>query len=176
MVQGILLRCGGHVLVESQPGRGSRFELLFPIALPNESAPSPQQDHLKVQSGWGQRIWVLDDEPAVARYLGELLKDSGYSVRLFNEPFQVLAAFEIETNDVDLLITDQTMPGLSGVALALRLHSLRPNLPIILCTGYSDGIARAEVLRNGIRRYFIKPVPTDELIKAVAEELEQKKS
>lgn len=110
MVQGILLRCGGHVVVESKSGRGSRFELLFPIALPNESAPSPQQDHLKVQAGWGQRIWVVDDEPAVARYLDELLKDSGYSVRLFNEPFQVLAAFEIEKNDVDLLITAYFAP------------------------------------------------------------------
>jgi two-component system cell cycle sensor histidine kinase/response regulator CckA len=73
-----------------------------------------------------------------------------------------------------LLITDQTMPGLSGVALALRLHSLRPNLPIILCTGYSDGIDRSEVLRQGIRRYFTKPVPADELLKAVAEELVSK--
>src|SRR5659263_678340 len=89
---------GGRRIIKKKTERGSRFELLFPIALPNESAPSPQQDHLKVQAGWGQRIWVLDDEPAVARYLDELLKDSGYSVRLFNEPFQVLAAFEIEKN------------------------------------------------------------------------------
>ncbi|MBK5205269.1 MAG: PAS domain S-box protein [Polaromonas sp.] len=174
MVQGILRRCGGHVLVESQPGRGSCFQLLFPIALPDESSPSPQPDHLSVQSGWGQRIWVLDDEPALASYLGELLKDWGYSVRLFIEPSQVLAAFEIEKNDVDLFITDQTMPGLSGVVLAQRLHSLRPNLPIILCTGNSDGIDRAELLRQGIRRYFTKPVPAHELLKALAEELEEK--
>lgn len=124
----------------------------------------------------GQFIWVVDDEPAVARFFGELLEDRGYSVKLFNDPVEVLTAFVAGKNDIDLLITDQTMPGLSGVALALRLHSLRPNLPIILCTGYTDGIAPTEVLRNGIRRYFIKPVPTDELIKAVAEELEQKKS
>lgn len=173
MVQGILRRSGGHVVVQSQPGRGSRFQLLFPIALPAEISPDVQQSELKIQLGLGQHIWVVDDEPAVARFLGELLEDWGYSVRLFTEPSQVLAAFEIEKNDVDLLITDQTMPGLSGVALAVRLHSLKPNLPIILCTGYSDGIDRSELHRHGIRRYFTKPVPSRELFKAVAEELEQ---
>ncbi|MDO8773214.1 MAG: MASE3 domain-containing protein [Burkholderiaceae bacterium] len=175
MVQGILRRSSGHVVVESQLGRGSRFQLLFPIELPPEISPSWQQSELKTHpSGMGQRIWVVDDEPAVARYWGELLEETGYSVRLFNNPSQVLAAFEIKKNDVDLLITDQTMPGLSGVALALRLHSLRPDLPIILCTGYSDGVDRAEVLRHGIRRYFTKPVPAHELLKALADELESK--
>lgn len=175
MVQGILRRCGGHVLVESQLGHGSRFQLLFPIALSEESPPATQaQDHPNVQLGWGQRIWVLDDEPAVGRYLGALLEGWGYKVRVFNEPFHALAAFEIEENDVDLLITDQTMPGLSGVALALRVHKLRPNLPIILCTGNSDRIERSELLRRGIRRCFTKPVASNELLKALAEELRSK--
>jgi len=174
MVQGILRRSDGHVVVESQPGRGSRFRLLFPIALPAEVSLAGEQSTLKVQSGMGQHIWVVDDEPAVVRYLGELLEDWGYRVRLFNGPAEVLAAFEIEKNDVDLLITDQTMPGLSGVALAQRLRSVRPNLPIILCTGYSDGVDRSEVLRHGICRYFTKPVPAHELLKALAEELESK--
>jgi two-component system cell cycle sensor histidine kinase/response regulator CckA len=117
---------------------------------------------------------VVDDEPAVARFFGELLENWGYSVRLFNDPAEVLAAFEAGVNDIDLLITDQTMPGLSGVALALRLHSVRPNLPIILCTGYSDGIDRSDVLRHGIRRYFSKPVLPHELLNAIAEELASK--
>ena len=175
MVQGILRRSGGHVVVESQLGQGSWFQLLFPIALPEAVSPGVHRGNMKAhQSGMGQSIWVVDDEPAVARYLAELLDDWGYNVRLFNEPLKVLAALDEEKGNVDLLITDQTMPGLSGVALALRLHSLRPNLPIILCTGYSDGIDRSEVLRQGIRRYFTKPVPADELLKAVAEELVSK--
>lgn len=175
MVQGILRRAGGHVLVESEPGRGSRFQLLFPIALPTQVRSCQQPSDLKTPSGRGQHIWVVDDEPAVLRYLGELLEDRGYRVRLFNDPAEVLAAFEIGKDDVDLLITDQTMPGLSGIALALRLHSLRPNLPIILCTGYSEGIDRSAALRHGIRRCFIKPVPDHDLLKALAEELAQKK-
>ena len=175
MVQGILRRSNAHVVVESQLGHGSRFQLLFAIASPVEASVGVQQSAYKAKLGLGQHIWVLDDEPAVARYLRELLEDAGYSVRLFNEPSQVLTAFETEKGDVDLLITDQTMPGLSGVALALRLCSVRPNLPIILCTGYSNAIDQAEVLRRGIRRYFTKPVPARELLEALAEELQQKK-
>lgn len=171
MVLGILRRASAHVVVESQPGRGSRFQLLFSIASPQENSCRLQSGDQKAKSGLGQHIWVVDDEPAMTGYLGELLGDAGYSVRLFNAPSDVLAAFEIEKNDVDLLITDQTMPGLSGVELALRLHSLRPNLPIMLCTGYSDGFDRPEMLRHGIRSYFTKPVPAKELLKALAEEL-----
>lgn len=174
MVQGILRRSGGHVLVESQLGRGSRFQLLFPIAFRPEALPDVQPSHPTAHAGSGQQIWVVDDESAVSRYLGELLEDSGYRVRLFNDPLKVLPAFEIEKANVDLLITDQTMPGLSGAGLALRLLSLRPDLPIILCTGYSDGVDRAAVLRQGIRRYFTKPVPADELLQAVAAELKSK--
>ncbi|WP_366557530.1 MASE3 domain-containing protein [Rhodoferax sp.] len=174
MVQGILRRSGGHIVVESQLGRGSRFQLLFPIALPADVSPGVPQSDPKAKFGMGQHIWVVDDEPAVARFFGELLENWGYSVRLFNDPAEVLAAFEAGVNDIDLLITDQTMPGLSGVALALRLHSVRPNLPIVLCTGYSDGIDRSDVLRHGIRRYFSKPVLPHELLNAIAEELASK--
>ncbi len=175
MVQGILRRSGGHVVIKSQLGQGSCFQLLFPTALPEAVSAGMHRGTLTAhESGMGQNIWVVDDEPAVARYLAELLENRGYNVRLFNEPLKVLAALEEEKGNVDLIITDQTMPGLSGVALTLRLHRLRPDLPIILCTGYSDAIDRSEALRQGIRRYFTKPVPADELLKAVAEELVSK--
>jgi CheY-like chemotaxis protein len=176
MVQGILRRADGHVVVESQPGRGSRFRLLFPTATPTTSLSADEPGALKVQSGMGQHIWVVDDEPAVVRYMGELLEDWGYRVRLFSSPAAVLAAVEAGSHDVDLIITDQTMPGMSGLALAQQLHRLRPDLPIILCTGYSDGMVPADVLQNGIRRFFNKPVPAYELLEAVAQELEQKET
>ena len=172
MVQGILRRSNGHVVVESEPGLGSRFRLLFSVAWPTELLPAGKPSAQKAPSGSGQLIWVVDDEPAVVRYFGELLEDVGYRVRLFNDPIEVLAAFETDKNEIDLLITDQTMPGLTGVALARQLHGVRPHLPIILCTGYSDGMDRAEVLKQGIRRYFTKPVPAHALLEALTQELE----
>ena len=114
---------------------------------------------------------MVDDESTVARFLRELIEEAGYRVRLFSDPTDALTAFEARPNEPDLLLTDQTMPGLSGLALALRVHSLRPTLPIILCTGYGDGLDGAEARRHGIRRYFSKPVSSEALLKALAEEL-----
>lgn len=176
MVQGLLRRSGGHIVVESEPGRGSQFRLLFPIETLSPALSAGEPGTRQAPSGSSQLIWVVDDEPAVIRYMGELFDDSGYRVRLFNDPLEVLATFESQRNEVDLLITDQTMPGLNGIALAQQLHSVRPSLPVILCTGYSDGIDRTEVLRQGIRRYFTKPVSAHDLLEALRVELEPKRS
>lgn len=173
MVQGILMRSGGHVLIDSRVGQGSQFRLLFAIALPDAVLSDMAQDHSHVPSGKGQHIWVLDDEPAVARYLGELLQDWGYRARLFNDPLALETAFNAEGNEVDLLITDQTMPGLSGSELAQRLHSLRPSLPIIMCTGNNNDIS-CNMQCYGIHRILSKPAPVLELLNALAEELAPK--
>jgi PAS domain S-box-containing protein len=170
IVDGILMRSGGHVLIDSRLGQGSRFRLLFAIALPDAALPGASAEPGQLQSGQGQHIWVLDDEATVARYLGELLQDSGYCARLFNDPLALETAFNAEGNEVDLLISDQTMPGLSGTALALRLHSVRPSLPIILCTGNHDDIA-SHMTCFGIRGILNKPVPAHDLLKVVAEVL-----
>lgn len=173
MVQGVLRRCGGHVVVDSQLGQGSRFRLLFPIAVPTQAPAAEPASLTNTDSGRGQLIWVVDDEPTVARFLAELLEDWGYRVRQFNESDAVLAALQTTPNEVDLLISDQTMPGLSGVELAQRVHGLRPALPIILCSGNSADLDHAELLRHGIRHCFAKPVAVQELRQALAEELAQ---
>ncbi|MBA3057133.1 MAG: PAS domain S-box protein [Gammaproteobacteria bacterium] len=173
MVQGVLRRCGGHVVVDSQLGQGSRFRLLFPIAAATQAPAAEPASLANSDSGQGQLIWVVDDEPAVARFLAELLTGWGYRVRQFNESDAVLAALQSAPNEVDLLISDQTMPGLSGVELAQRVHGLRPALPIILCSGNSADLDHAELLRHGIRHCFAKPVAVQELRQALAEELAQ---
>lgn len=171
MVQGILRRSGAHVVVDSHPGWGSRFRLLFPMVQPKEAATAAADQRLLPPTGAGQCIWVVDDESAVARFFDALLTDWGYRVRVFTLPADVLAAFEADNTQVDLLITDMTMPGMSGVELVRRLHSARPGLPAILCTGYSDGMDRAEVLKQGVHQYFTKPVPANDLLMAVAQAL-----
>ena len=167
MVQGIMRRSNGYVLVKSGPD-GSWFQLLFPLAASPVSKTVPQVSKFAEPMRTGQRIWVVDDEPSVARYLGELLQEWGYRVRLFNHPWDLLLAFDAKQNDVDLVISDRTMPGLTGLALAQQLHRVQPELPIFLCSGYTDPLDQSEVLRHEILRYFMKPINPDELQAALA--------
>jgi CheY-like chemotaxis protein len=124
-----------------------------------------------IPAGNGQRVWVVDDEPAVARYLGELLVDWGYRARVFNDPAEALAAMEAAPDQIDLLITDQTMPGMNGMQLALLARHFKPELPVMLCTGFTGDIQLDQAQQQGIRHVFGKPIPVQELVQALADEL-----
>jgi PAS domain S-box-containing protein len=171
VVHGILRRSGAHVVVESPPGEGSRFRLLFtPAASPATTTPAAA-DLPFIPAGSGQQVWVVDDEPAVANFLQELLVEWGYRVRIYTDPAEALAALEAEPAQIDLLITDQTMPGLDGLRLAQLARHFKPGLPVMLCTGISDSIDATLARRLGIRHIFNKPLPVRELVQALADEL-----
>jgi PAS domain S-box-containing protein len=171
VVHGILRRSGAHIVVESAPGRGSLFRLLFPASMQAPDVPGAAADTPLVPAGTGQHIWVVDDEPAVARYLGELLSDWGYSVRTFHDPAEALTALEAAPAQIDLLITDQTMPGMHGLQFAQLARYFKPGLPVVLCTGNSDAVNADEAHQQGIRHIFSKPLPVHELMQALAQEL-----
>ena len=171
VVHGILRRSGAHVVVDTQPGRGSRFRLLFPVVAPQPDPSNAPADLALIPAGTGQRVWVVDDEPAVARYLSELLADWGYRVRAFSDPADVATALEADPSQIDLLLTDQTMPGMSGLQLAMLAHHFKPGLPVMLCTGFSGSIDTEAAHRQGIRHIFSKPLPVRDLVRALAEEL-----
>lgn len=170
MVQGIVRRAKGHVLVDTEPGRGSCFRLLFTeVDAGNDGGAAAKAQGAR--AGTGQRVWIVDDEASVAGYLAELLEGAGYRVRPFFHPEAVLAAFADDARAVDLVITDLTMPGMSGLMLAERLRSVRPDLPVVLCSGYSDHVNRDDLAARGIRRVFAKPVTAHGLLEALADEL-----
>ena len=171
MVQGIVLRSGGHIVVESQPGQGSLFQLLFPVTSALPAVQGVLADDLDLLCGQGQHVCVVDDEPAVTGYLCELLQGHGYRVTPYNHPAQALAAVESAQQVFDLIIADQTMPMMSGMELAKRLHALQPSLPVILCTGHAGALVPTDLRQARIRHCFTKPVPTPELLRAMAQEL-----
>ena len=173
MVQGILRKCGGHVVVTSEPGRGSTFQLLF-RGEPREALTRQTDENpaTPVESrDTGLEVWVVDDEMAVAGFVRELLTDEGYRVRIFHDPMAALSAFKADHAGVHVVITDQTMPGLSGLQLVDLMRSIRKDLPVIVCTGYSDGIPASELQQHGVQKLLIKPVASNKLLQTITEVL-----
>ncbi len=171
VVHGILRRSGVHIVVDSTPGRGSLFRLLFPVVEAPAAVAASRADAPPLPVGGGQAIWVVDDEPAVAQLLAELLQDWGYRVRTFADAGEALAALEAAPAGPDLLLTDQTMPGMHGLELAKLARHFHPGLPVILCTGQPDAIDAADAARTGIRHIFGKPLQAAELARVVAQVL-----
>ncbi|MFZ5544035.1 MAG: PAS domain S-box protein [Pseudomonadota bacterium] len=169
MVQGIAHKAGGHIRVHSAPGRGTCIELLLPAGPPGDEEPLVPAVQPPAAQRQGVCIWVIDDEPAVSLYLGDLFEQHGYAVRAFEDPQQALQAYEAEPQAPDAVVTDQTMPRLSGDALARAMLQRRPALPVILCTGYNDRIDEPRALAMGIRAYFRKPFDAARLLQAVAD-------
>ena len=170
VVHGIVMDHQGHISVESKLGVGTTFRLYFPeLQHHDEPAYHNGQTHLLTSSG---RILVVDDEQPILGMVSGILSAAGYTVTARQDPAEALQDFKNDPHRYDLLITDMTMPGMTGYELATQVLELHPNLPVILCTGYSELINKKEAEAAGINRYFMKPVSSHELTAAVRELLQ----
>lgn len=170
VVHGIVHEMGGHILVKSVPGEGTTFRLLLPPSVETVREPAPAAViGAGVKGGVSPaRILVVDDEPSVAGFLKELLSVTGYEAVLAGDGAEALEIFQQQPGRFDLVVTDQTMPNLTGVELARRLLALSPDLPVILCTGYSEDVDEACARGIGIQGYMLKPVPSRALLERIA--------
>ena len=170
VVHGLVTSYQGHISVYSEPGKGTSFNLLFPAS---SETPLFGEQILKnaIPTGKGERILVVDDEQAIVNMTRHLLEGLGYQARGFTDCAEALEAIRVGPADFDLVITDMTMPKMSGLELSDEIHALRPDLPVILCTGYSELINDASAQAHGIRKYLMKPVSTRDLATAVRETL-----
>jgi signal transduction histidine kinase/CheY-like chemotaxis protein len=155
VVHGIIEKCGGLITVESEPGQGTSFHVYFPAI--NEE-PGQQEESQKPISKGNECILFVDDEMMLA-YMGkQILERLGYKVSVRTSSVEALEAFRAQPDKFDLIITDQTMPNISGDELAKSLLEIRPDIPIILCTGYSSSISEDRAREIGIRAFIMKPV------------------
>ncbi len=169
VVHGLIHSLDGHILVETQPGIGTRFRLLLPkIDSINDSAPTQNELSVETSTTAGclqsLRIMVIDDEQSMLSMLNELLILQGANVKSFNNSPAALEFFIRQHKTVDLVITDQTMPQLTGMDMVSMMRQYKPELPIIICTGYSEQ-ANSETVENfGNTAFMTKPLNTSALL------------
>ncbi len=171
VIHGIMHNHGGHVLVETEMGKDTTFRLLFPPvveeAVETQTAVSSSTD---LQQGHGEHVLIVDDEPDLGDLIGDLLERCGYQPTVLTSSKKALELFKKTPNKFALVITDQTMPEITGKMLIKNLRAVRPGLPVILCTGFSEDIDAEDAERMGIH-YLEKPVRIENMIQAVGEML-----
>jgi len=164
VVHGIVKENGGAVQVMSRPGEGALFRVFLPLM--DEQIQEAQEPFAPLPMG-RERILLVDDEPKVVDVTRRMLEYMGYDVTVRAAASAAREAFRASPADFDLVVTDMTMPGMTGAELAGELLGIRPGIPIILCTGYSDRITEEEAGRIGIRAMVLKPLGMRELAETV---------
>ena len=166
MVMGIVKDHNGYIKVNSRIGKGTRFLLYFPVVTGEDEADSVNDRKIEIPKG-DEHLLMVDDEETILTSAKALLADYGYSVATFTDPVRALEVFEKSPSRFDLVITDMTMPHMTGVEFARKILGLKPDLPVVLCTGYHDRIDRDKALAEGFSDFLEKPVLTEKMVRAI---------
>ncbi len=157
----------GSVMLESEPGAGTHVRCLFPVLANEASADGAAGEALRpALRGRGERILFVDDERMLLEVGRRRLGSIGYEVTVTASPAEALARLRADPQGVDLVITDHSMPGMTGRELAVAIGALRPGLPVILLSGFIDFDSRESIAQDNVRLVLQKPVLLDELARA----------
>jgi CheY-like chemotaxis protein len=171
VVHGIVTSLGGSITVSSEVDKGTTFSIFLPKVIPEQTT---QQEMAKEPRGGRERILFVDDEKLLVETARAMLGRLGYEVVATTDPSEALSIFSGEPERFHLVITDYTMPNMTGVDLAKDLMRIRPDIPIILCTGYTEMISRDQAYALGIRELAMKPFSRQEMAEMIRRVLDTK--
>lgn len=170
VVHGIVNNLKGDITVYSKPGEGTTFNVFMPIVAAI-SATAQKQVMSPLPTG-NEKILLVDDDEAIANMTKELIEQFGYKVTALTNSLETLHTFEKDPNHFDLVITDMTMPNITGAELSKRILAIRPDMPIIICTGFSELMNEEKAKAIGIRDYVIKPFLKADLARSIRKTLD----
>ena len=171
-VHGIVKKLNGDISLNSEVGRGSTFTVLLPTLDYHEAATDSLSDFLKLPTG-SEQLLLVEDENEIVEINQSALEKLGYRVSTCNDGAAALKLVERNPKQFDLVLTDMTMPKMTGDRLARAILKLNPAIPIIMGTGHSDTINREEALDLGIKEFYHKPLSTDRLVRLVRKVLDE---
>ena len=172
VVQGIVKTHNGTITVKSRPGKGATFTILFPVVDKKPVAHSETTDEIPPVGS--ETILFVDDEESIVDVTGQILKALGYKVETQTNPQDALKIFQSKPHDFDLVITDMTMPRMTGIQLSEKLMGIRSDIPVIICTGRSSHIDEEKAGQIGIADYIMKPISMLEIAKIIRKVLDKK--
>jgi len=173
VLHGIVLNHNGQILVKSEPGRGTRIQIYLPVLDTQETEEAATATEISVPTEAGsERVLLVDDEVALIETTQEVLEDLGYRVTAISDSLEALRQFREDPQNFDVVITDQAMPNLTGLEMAEQMMELRPGLPVIIATGYSETVTPETAEQRGLRGFVSKPYRAQDLVHALKSALE----
>ena len=173
VVHGIVKNYNGAISVDSKPGKGTTFSILLPVTSekPVMEVKTPEE----IPHG-NESILFIDDEEPIVNMTQQMLERLGYKVETKMIPVEALEKFQSKPDQFDLVITDMTMPKMTGVMLSEKILEIRPDMPIIICTGHSSLIDEEKAKQLGIAAYVMKPIVLTKIAKTIRKVLDEAKS
>ena len=170
VVHGIVEQHDGHITVESEPGRGSTFTVCIPRIAEEPETDVVSDDEIPTGS---EHVLFVDDEEALVEMGEDILAELGYEVTSRMNGREALALFRLDPSRFDLVMTDQTMPGMTGIDLAGEILAIRADMPIIMCTGFSHLVDADKATAAGIKAFAMKPLTKREIAKTIRKVLDE---